>query len=106
MADSFKRFSTVFNSSWIDIGTSWDVNKVLGRTQKLQIERSLLAGNGFSGGIVFESLLKNPFNGVNIKLFEVQCSQAGGIQPLGTIAFGQADQLLRGAEPAPRKLAG
>src|SRR5438874_10048409 len=75
MAESFKRFSTVFSSSWIDIGTSWDMNKVIGGTQKLQIERGLVARDGLGCGIAFQALLKNPFNGVNIELFEVRSEE-------------------------------
>src|SRR5438128_617092 len=83
MPESFKRFNTVFSSGWIDIGTSWGVNEVMSRSQKLQIERSLMTGDGFGCGIVFQTLLKDAFDAVYIEQFEPQRALAGGIEPCG-----------------------
>src|SRR5438093_137194 len=104
MPDSFKRFRTVFSSGWIDIGTSWSVNEVIGRAQKLQVERSLMTGDGFGCGIIFQTLFENAHHAINIEEFESQRSPTGGIQSVGAVALGQAKQLLGGTEAAPGKL--
>ena len=67
------------------------MNEVMGRPQKLQVERSLMPGDGFGCGIVFEALLKDPLHAINVEEFEPQRSLTGGIEPVGAVAFGQAD---------------
>ena len=47
-----------------------------------------MPGDGFGCGIVFESLLKDSFDAVNIEEFETQCSFASGINPIGAVAIG------------------
>src|SRR5262249_56099407 len=104
MPDSFKRFSTVFSSGWIDIDTSRSVNEVMSRAQKLQVERRLMAGDGFARGIVFETLLKDSLHTVNVQQFKVQRSLTCRIEPGRAVAFGQADKLFCRTEPAPAHL--
>src|SRR5438034_11302100 len=106
MGESFKRFNTVFSSGWIDIGTSWSVNEVMSRAQKLQMKRSLVTGDGLGGGVVFQALLKDSFNAVNIDQLEPQRSLTSSIEPCCPKAFGQAQQFLGRTEPAPRELTG
>ena len=78
----------------------------MGRPEKLQIKRRLLTGDGLGGGIVFESLLKDALDAVNIEEFETQRALTGRIGALGAIALGQAEQFLRRTKPAPGKLPG
>ena len=65
-----------------------------------------MPGDGFGCGIEFETLLKDSLDAINVDEFEPQCSLAGGIEPGGAVAFGQAEQLLGRTEPAPGKLTG
>src|SRR5262245_36041433 len=106
MPESFKRFNTVFSSGWIDIGTSWGMNEVMSRAQKFQIERSLMTSDGFGSGFILQTLLKDSFDTINVQQFETQSALAGGVEPHGAIALGQAEQLLGRTEPAPGELTG
>ena len=70
------------------------MNEVIGRAQKLQVERSLMTGDGFGCGIIFQALLENTLHAINIEEFESQRSPTGGIKSVGAVALGQAEQLL------------
>jgi hypothetical protein len=80
------------------------MSKVISRPQKLEIEGSLVAGDGFGCGIVFESLFKDALHAIDVDEFEVQGSLTSGIQRLGAVTIGQAEQLLGGAKSAPGEL--
>jgi hypothetical protein len=82
------------------------VREVIRRPKELQIQRRLLTGDGFGCGIVFEALLKDALDAVDIEEFETQCTLTGRIGAAGAIALRQSEQLLRRTKPAPGKLAG
>jgi hypothetical protein len=60
----------------------------MGWSEKLQLESRLMTGDGLGCGIVFETLLKDPFNAINIENFETECSLTSGVKPVGAVAFG------------------
>src|SRR6516225_6727175 len=104
MPDSRKRFSTVFSSGWICIASSFSRHEMLGGTQKLQFQRRLLAHDGLRFALRFQSLLQNALDTVDVQQVEVESSPASGVHTSGTVAFGQAQQLLRLAQTAPGEL--
>src|SRR2546425_12544205 len=65
-----------------------------------------MAGDRFGCGILFETLLKDSLDAVNVEEFETQGPLTGGIEPGSAVPFGQAEQLLGRTKPAPGKLAG
>src|SRR5215469_4434000 len=105
MPDSRKRFSTVFSSGWICIASSFSRHEMLGGTQKLQFQRRLLAHDGLRFALRFQSLLQNALDAVDVQQVEVESSPASGVHTSGTVAFGQAQQLLRLTQTAPGELA-
>src|SRR6516165_6405837 len=104
MPESLKRFSTLFNSGWICIGASLVRNEVFGGTQELQFQRRLFSNDGLRFTLRFQSLLQNALDAVDVQQVEVESSPASGVHTSGTVAFGQAQQLLRLAQTAPGEL--
>src|SRR2546429_8104063 len=105
MPESFKRFSTVFSSDWICILASLGRNKVIRGAEELQLQHRLLSDDGLWFRLRFQSLFQNARQAVAVQQVEVQGPPASRVQPSGAVAFGQAQQLLRLAQTAPRKLA-
>src|SRR5262249_50869430 len=101
MPESRKRFSTVFRSGWICIAFSFSRNEMLRGSQKLQFQWRLSAHDGLWFALRFQSLFQNALDAVDVQQVEVESPPASGIQTSGTVAFGQAQQLLRLAQPAP-----
>ena len=77
----------LFSKGAIVIGTSWGVNEVMGRAQKLQVERSLMTDDGLGCGIEFETLLKDSLHAINVEQFETQRALAGGIEAGGAALY-------------------
>jgi hypothetical protein len=69
------------------------VSEVLGRTQELGCQRQLLTVEGFGGALLLERLLQDVPHTVYIDQIELQGPAAGRLQPLGAVAFGQAEPL-------------
>ena len=80
------------------------MSKVIGRPEELQRQFLGLTVNGFRRGISFECLLKNAFDSAHVHQFEAQRSFTGMIDALGSVAFGQTQQLLGLTQAGPRKL--
>src|SRR5215469_2879728 len=104
MPESLKRFSTVFSSGWICIWSSFSSNEMLSGAEKLQLQRRLFSNDGLRFALRFQSLFQNALDAVNVQEVEVESSPTSGVQTSGAVAFSQAQQLLRLAQTAPRKL--
>src|ERR1700739_1922874 len=94
MPDSRRRFSTAFSSGWICIGASLVRKEVIGGAQELQRQLRLWSDDRLRFALRFQPLFQDALEAINVQEVEVQGTSASGVQARGTVAFGQAQQLL------------